>query len=244
MVLVDFLLLFGSVMISGGVYFFIQKPSQRFLKLLLSFSGAFLFAISVLHLMPEVYENSGPSIGIWIMLGFFLQIVLELFSEGIEHGHIHIHKTNHHAFPFTMMLSLSLHSFLEGMPLSTVNTTLQQDSHSHSLLYGIILHHIPVAFALVSMLHASGISKRSTLVFLIIFASMAPLGAFSGILLHDSSIGNISIYYDKIMAIVIGIFLHISTTILFESGSDHRFNVYKLFAIVTGGIIGILSFGI
>jgi len=67
MPLSDLLLLFGSVMLSGGVFFFIKEPSKRFLKLSLSFSGAFLFAISVLHLMPGVYAGSGPQVGIWIM---------------------------------------------------------------------------------------------------------------------------------------------------------------------------------
>jgi hypothetical protein len=34
--------------------------------------------------MPEVYEGSDKSIGLWIMVGFFIQIILELFSEGIR----------------------------------------------------------------------------------------------------------------------------------------------------------------
>ncbi len=239
---IDLILLFGTVILSGGIFFFIGKTSHRFLKLLLSFSGAFLFAISVLHLMPEVYSNSGASIGVWIMVGFLIQILLELFSEGIEHGHIHIHKRAKNSFPATMMISLSLHSFLEGIPLSFVISEDHNHSHSHSLLYGIIMHHIPVAFALMSMLTSSGISKKASFLFLILFAAMAPMGAFTGIFLHDSSISEIAATYDKIMAIVIGIFLHISTTILFESGADHRFNIYKLIAIVTGGIIGFLSF--
>jgi len=238
----DLFLLFGSVLVSGGIYFFIKNPSKNFLKLLLSFSGAFLFAISVLHLMPEVYKNSGASIGIWIMIGFFLQIVLELFSEGIEHGHIHVHEHHHGAFPLTMMISLSLHSFLEGIPLSTMAHNGHEHAHEHSLLYGIMLHHIPVAFALVSMLVASGISRLKTFLYLLIFASMAPLGALFGIIFQEQAIGGFENYYNNIMAIVIGIFLHISTTILFESGSDHRFNIYKLLAIATGGIIGIISF--
>jgi zinc and cadmium transporter len=248
--LFDLILLFASVIISGSVYFLIKNPSTNFLKLLLSFSGAFLFAISVLHLMPEVYKNSGASIGIWIMLGFFLQIVLELFSEGIEHGHIHVHSHHHGAFPLSMILSLSLHSFLEGMPLATISDGdaliqhTHSHSHEHSLLYGIILHHIPVAFALVSMLIASGISKTKTFFYLFVFASMAPLGAVAGILFQENAIGGFENYYNNIMALVIGIFLHISTTILFESGNGHRFNIYKLLAIITGGLIGIISFGI
>jgi hypothetical protein len=43
------------------------------------------------------------------------------------------------------------------------------------------------------------------------------------------------------MAIVVGIFLHISTTILFESTDGHNFSTTKIFAIVTGAILAILS---
>lgn len=176
----DLLMLFGSVVLSGSAYYLFREPSQRMLKLLLSFSGAYLFAISVLHLMPEVYANKGAGIGAWIMAGFFLQIILEYFSEGIEHGHVHIHHHHDHsAFPLSMMISLSLHSFLEGMPLAA-NGGHSHDLHEHSLLYGIILHHIPVAFALVSMLQASGITKKMSVFYLIIFAAMAPLGAVAG----------------------------------------------------------------
>lgn len=239
----DLFLLFGSVLLSGSVFFIIKSPSTRFLKLLLSFSGAYLFAISALHLMPEVYTSKGGGIGAWIMLGFFLQIILELFSEGIEHGHIHVHHHHaHSAFPLTMMLSLSLHSFLEGMPLSAVVEHQHHNHTSHSLLYGIMLHHIPVAFALMSMLSASGISKTKSIFYLSIFALMGPLGAITGMILHQNEISFIAAYSDEITAIVIGIFLHISTTILFESSSDHRFNIYKMLAIITGGLIGLLSF--
>ncbi|CAN5489799.1 ZIP family metal transporter [soil metagenome] len=243
MQITDYLVLFGSVMIGGITFFLIRKPDQRILKLILSFSGAFLFALSVLHLMPDVYLNSGASIGAWIMLGFFIQIILEFFSEGIEHGHVHIHAHHEGVFPLTMMVSLCLHSFLEGMPLAgrLAATSTAEHHHDHSLLFGIILHHLPVAFALVSMLMASGIGKNKTILLLVVFAIMGPLGAGISQMLSDGILINITSWYDKIMAVVIGIFLHISTTILFESSSDHRFNLYKMAAIATGGIIGFIA---
>jgi hypothetical protein len=43
------------------------------------------------------------------------------------------------------------------------------------------------------------------------------------------------------MAVVIGIFMHISTTILFETSDVHRFNYAKLGAIGLGTGLGILS---
>lgn len=237
----DYLLLFVSVILSGAIFYLIPKTSDFMLKLLLSFSGAYLFAISVLHLMPSVYQHGGATIGIWIMAGFFIQIILEYFSEGIEHGHVHIHSHNHRSFPLTMMLSLSLHSFLEGIPLAGGTPDAGTHAHEHSLLYGIMLHHIPVAFALVSMLQASGITRMKSLIYLTIFAAMAPMGAWCGHLLLQSQTAWLTALSQPLMAIVIGIFLHISTTILFESGNDHRFNLYKLVAIVTGGLLGLAS---
>ncbi len=224
-------------MMGGIAYFIIKNPGPNFLKLILSFSGAFLFALTVLHLMPEVYKNNSASIGVWIMIGFFLQIIMEFFSEGIEHGHMHIHHDHKGVFPTTMMLSLCLHSLLEGMPLAG---KLASGSNDRSLLIGIILHHLPVAFALVSMLVASGITKTKVITYLILFAIMAPLGAFSSNFIGGNMLSDYSAWFDKMMAIVIGIFLHISTTILFESSSNHRFNLYKMVAIITGGIIGII----
>jgi hypothetical protein len=46
------------------------------------------------------------------------------------------------------------------------------------------------------------------------------------------------------MAVVIGIFLHISTTILFESGSidHHKFNKKKMIAVIAGVAIALGSF--
>ena len=70
-----YLLLFVSVMLSGASYFLFKKTNVYFLKLSLAFTGAFLFAISVLHLMPEVYQHNTSSIGIFILIGFFFQII-------------------------------------------------------------------------------------------------------------------------------------------------------------------------
>jgi zinc transporter ZupT len=234
----EILLLFLTVTGAGLLFFLFRKSNPLYLKLSLAFTGAYLFAISMTELMPAVFSSSVPKIGYFILAGFFIQLVLEYFSEGIEHGHIHVHH-HHQSFPFAMMVGLCIHSFLEGMPLAG-NFGNGGHDHNHSLLTGIVLHHLPVAFALVSMLTASGISKNMTVLNLLIFAAMAPMGAIFSATLGATELFNISNYYHQIMAVVIGIFLHISTTILFESGSDHRFNLYKLAVILLGAFTAIL----
>ena len=78
------------------------------------------------------------------------------------------------------------------------------------------------------------------LLFLALFGLMGPLGASTSFILGAGMVPVLTAAAPKIMAIVIGIFLHISTTILFESSSNHRFNLMKMSVIIIGGIAGIL----
>lgn len=228
------ILLFVSCFVGGIAIFLFKKDHTQRLKLILSFSGAYLFGITILHLIPEVYHEGDHSIGLFVLGGFLFQILLEQFSEGIEHGHIHKHQHEHYVFPYGIMFSLCLHAFLEGMPLA--------HGHHNELVFGIGLHHIPAAFALASVLLHNRVSKRSTIILLLIFSLMSPAGYLFSEALSNGSIGNLEQYYDRIMGIVIGIFLHISTTILFESSVDHHFNLRKLVAVISGIAIALASF--
>ncbi|MBE5319763.1 ZIP family metal transporter [Pedobacter sp. MR2016-19] len=226
--------LFFCAFLGGTAIFLVKSDKSKLLKLILSFSGAYLFAITVLHLIPDAY--SGPDkteIGIFILIGFLLQIFLEQFSEGVEHGHIHKHHDGH-VFPFGIMISLCLHAFLEGMPLA-------KEQHNE-LIFGISLHHIPAAFALASILMQNHYKKGSIVFYLIVFAIMAPLGFYVSVGLSNGTIGGLDAYFNKIMGIVIGIFLHISTTILFESSADHKINTRKMIAVLLGIGVALIGF--
>ena len=230
------LILFFSAFLGGASIFFFRKDMGKNLKLILSFSGAYLFAITVLHLIPDAYQSHDRYVGIFIMAGFLFQLILELFSNGVEHGHIH-HQHQHQqeaAFPAGIMVSLCLHAFLEGMPLA--------QGHQQELVFGIALHHIPAAFALGSVLLQNHLPKKSILFLLVIFALMTPGGYFTSYLLSTTNTAGLQHYFARIMGIVIGIFLHISTTILFESSSDHKFNLRKMVAVLIGSGIALIAF--
>jgi hypothetical protein len=78
-------------------------------------------------------------------------------------------------------------------------------------------------------------SRGKALGVLGLFAVMAPLGMFI------SAHTNLAHHSRELMAFVIGIFMHISTTILFEASDAHRFNLAKLGAIIIGTVLGIVS---
>lgn len=227
-------ILFLSAFLGGAAIFLVKSDKSQLLKLILSFSGAYLFAITVLHLIPDAYHGSDQEdIGIFILIGFLLQVFLEQFSEGVEHGHIHKHGDNK-VFPFGIMISLCLHAFLEGMPLA-------KDQHN-ALIFGISLHHIPAAFALGSILMQNHFRKQNILIYICIFALMAPIGFYVSYSISNGSIGGIENYFNRIMGIVIGIFLHISTTILFESSVDHKVTKRKMIAVLCGIAIALVGY--
>jgi zinc transporter ZupT len=194
-------------------------------KLLLSFSGAFLLALTLFDLLPEVYEHlEVKRTGLFIMCGILLQIILEFFSKGAEHGHVHMHK-NETVFPWLLFISLCIHSFLEGFPI-----------HEHNdMVYGVLIHKIPIATLITTFLIQSDYNKLQIAFFLLVFTAMTPLGTLVS---NTSQLESSYIY--TINAIVIGIFFHISTTILFETGEGHKFNLSKLIAIILG--VGIAYF--
>ena len=221
----SYILLIFSVLL-GVIVVFIIKPSNKFVRLLLAFSGAYLLSVTILHLLPEVYINGNDfkRIGIFILIGIILQSVLESFSKGAEHGHVHIHTSNK-KFPFLIFTSLCIHAFSEGLPIHNIGD---------NLLWAIIIHKIPIAIVLTTFLLQTNYSKKNIFTFLIVFALMSPLGIFIG-----DEITFFKIYSSEITAIIIGVFLHISTIILFESSENHKFNLQKFAAIILGILLTI-----
>lgn len=235
-----FLGLFLSV-IAGGliVSYFNATNKSHFIKLALSFSGGFLLAIIFQHLLPDLYHASAEKIGIWILLGFLVQLVLEYFSGGIEHGHVHVHKGQ--AFPLVLFIALSVHSIIEGIPLGNQYAGIISE-HQHangSLFWGIIFHQIPVSIALMTLLISTKLSTIYSWLVLLAFAAMTPIGVLFGFYIKPSQIG---LDVPIILAVVVGMFLHISTTIIFETSENHKFNFIKLISILLGCSLAIIMY--
>jgi zinc transporter ZupT len=218
-----------SVILGYIIAIFFRPKSKNNLKLLLAFSGAFLLSLTVMHLLPEVYEadlhhaaehhhEHSSAIGIYIMIGIVFQIILEYFSKGAEHGHVHGHDKME-TIPWLLFFSLCLHALLEGMPIS---------NHNH-LAYGIAIHHFPIAIILTTFFSNAQLNKKAIFFFMMVFAFMTPLGT-----ILSESLPFLKEYYAQISGIVIGILFHISSTIIFESSEGHKFNLAKLSVIVLG----------
>ncbi|RBA28876.1 ZIP family metal transporter [Flavobacterium tibetense] len=232
----QYIITFFAVIAGFLIALFLKPQKKKNIKLLLAFSGAFLLSLTVLHLLPELFQEGHHHhhegehehrlpVGLFIMIGILFQIVLEFFSKGAEHGHVHIHTDKNdelHHIPWLLFVSLCLHALLEGFPIQE-NT---------NLAYGIAVHHFPIAIILTLFFVNAKMEKKMIFGFMFAFALMTPLGTFLAEQMHFAQ------HYSKeISAVVVGILFHISSTIIFESNEGHKFNLAKITMIVLGFLL-------
>jgi zinc and cadmium transporter len=234
----EYPLLLSSILLGAIAVFLFKLDRPSHVKVLNAFTGAYLLCLTLLHLLPEVYHGGAAvvghqetMIGVIMLAGFFTQVGLDVISMGVEHGHSHLHPGK---MPWGILAGLCLHALVEAIALGRVDTHFDPASR-RLLLWSIVVHNFPVSIALLGMLLQTGMAKKTALGLLALFAAMAPLGLFLSA--HTA----LAYHTRELMAFVIGIFMHISTTILFESSDLHRFNLAKLAAIGIGTALGVLS---
>ncbi|MBX2946664.1 MAG: ZIP family metal transporter [Cyclobacteriaceae bacterium] len=240
------LVLFFTPLLSGLLVYLMPGGRTKNFRLLLVFAGAYLFGITVVHILPELYRGNGEVelIGLFVLCGFFLQQILEHFTSGVEHGHIHTHEhvhdhqhTHHQLSAIVLLMALCVHAFLEGAMLAQpVTMGFQYDVNA--ILLGIALHRAPAAFALMTVLTFQLHSRNKAIPYLVVFSVAAPVGLLISTYLVEAEIlsqsGLVLLY-----ALVSGNFLHISTTIVFESSPEHHFNARKLTVAILGALVAV-----
>ena len=237
--MMDYLILLSSIVLGTVTVFGFKLYEPKHVKVLNAFTGAFLLSLTLLHLLPELYNfhqggsHSSPLLlGVLMLGGFFIQLALDFISVGVEHGHSH-HLHGH--APYGVVAGLCVHAFVEATPLGDAKTYYDPSSRQ-LLLWSIVVHNYPVSIALLGMLLQWGMKRSHAIATLGLFACMGPIGMFLG-----GHIPLLAEHSRELMAIVIGIFMHISTTILFESSDVHRIHLGKLVAIIGGTALGIVT---
>ena len=200
--------------------------NEKVAKILLIVSAGFLISICVVEVFPQVYKVEDENIGLWIVFGVLLQMFLENLTKGFEHGHFHYERCN--ILPVGLILGMFIHAFIEGIPLAR-----ESDEHSFYLL-GILVHNLPISFVLGAFLLREKKNKIVALVTILFFAAASPLGMLLGEHMNPK-------WNSYFLALSGGIFLHISSVIIFESNKNHKMDWEKILIVILGVFIGILG---
>ncbi len=242
---VQLISLFLSAFLGGGVVLLLPTLKTSTFKFLLAFVGSYLFSLTILHLLPDLltFPASSHFIGLSVLLGFFLQLLLGAFSNGIEHGHMHENKVHDQPLisPLGVFISLCIHAFLDGVILSNVTLITHAHSHVHDAIYGrllagIVLHKSSEAFALVGVLKGLLHSQKAIWIYLFGFSLASPLGLWLSKYGSQTLLLSPKVFV-ALAAIAVGNLLHISTTIFFESTPHHRIDARRFVAILAGVLV-------
>lgn len=233
------LVLFLITLAGGSMPLWNKGWNEQRMKYLLAFSGAFLLSITLLHLLPETLEHAGHKGGLFVLAGFFLQQLVQRFTHGVEHGHAHVGGDHHHHIPvLPVFVGLAVHAFSEGLPLGI---RYADSATLPSLFLAIAFHKLPEAMLITSLVYFSSRNKSKATLSLVLFALITPVAAMLTALLGARYEG-IATFVQWCIPLIAGAFIHIATTILFESGTrTHDMNWKKWTAMLTGIGLAVLT---
>lgn len=234
------LFLFCITILGGSIPLWIKNINEQHTHSLLAFSGSFLLSITLLHLLPETFADLHAQAGLLLLIGFFAQLLIQRLTHGVEHGHTHVvpHDHHHHSVPLaSIFIGLSIHAFMEGLPLGF---NYRGHATEPSLYLAVAAHKLPESM-LVTSIALSTKGKRTAIAALILFSLLTPLAAFLAGKLGQSYF-QMSRIVMWIIPVVAGAFIHIATTIFFESGTkQHMLTRQKTIAILLGVGIGLAT---
>lgn len=225
------IILFLITFVGGSLPLWIKGLHSDRMPYLLAFSGSFLLSITFLHLLPETFEELDHKAGLLLLAGFFVQLLIQRLTHGAEHGHAHhSHKGDHKVPLNSILIGLAIHAFMEGLPLGF---NYRMEATTPSLFLAVAVHKLPEAMLVASIVNEVH-GKKIALTTLFFFSLVTPLSGLIAMKLGMSYLAMTKLVL-WLIPIVAGAFIHISTTIFFESGTkQHMLTLRKTGAIVLG----------
>ncbi len=221
----------ASNLLGGGLAVLRPRLSDRHLVHGLAFSGGFLLAVALLHILPECVRRF-PAAPLLIVGGYFLVYLAEHLFAGHAHHFLQephgahpligAHLDEHDHQPIRLpaaaaaAVGLMLHSFFDGAAIAAALGVSR--GMGWLTFFAVVLHKIPEGFSLATIMLASSRTPRTAA------ALAGALGLFSlaGTLVTAAAARAVAGFEDVMLSVAAGMFLHIAATDLLPTTSRVR----------------------
>lgn len=217
---------------------FSKKEKKHFLMFfLVSLAVGSLFGDAIIHLIPEAFEQSANSVltSFYIILGIMLFFVLEKFFHWRHEHELHRHTLNckDRILPvgYVILVSDGLHNFLDGLVIGVSYFAGIEVGIATTL--AVILHEIPQEIGDIGILLHAGFSKARALLFNLLTALTAFIGAGLAILAAEYTV----LFIAVIVPVAAGGFLYIAGSDLvpeLHKTSDVKKSVWQFGGMIIG----------
>lgn len=211
---------------------------KRILIFLVSFAAGSLLGGAFIHLLPEMVEKQGLSLGnsFNILLGILIFFVLEKIIYW-RHCHIPTSQDHPHQLGIMNLIGDGLHNFTDGIIISAAFIT--STSLGIATTIAVIFHEIPQEIGDFSVLIYAGFSRTKALLFNFISALLAFLGAILTLLIGS--------YFhqlvDFLIFLTIGGFIYIASSDLIPELKKEQGLLKSFFQLISLSA-GILIMGL
>lgn len=151
---------------------------KRATFILISLATGALFGDAIIHLLPEIFQNSPHRLNdsLWVLGGILSSFVLEKFlrwkhEHGVPH-HSHIKPVGR-----LILVSDGLHNFIDGLLVGASYLTNQQVGLATAI--AVVLHELPHEIGDFGILIDAGYPWRSALLFNFLTGCIAILGVLA-----------------------------------------------------------------
>jgi zinc and cadmium transporter len=258
-----YLALIAAASFAGGTTASLMTLGHRRMQILLSMTAGVMLGVSLLHLLPHAYLESGGDIdgtARWVLAGFFLMFLLERAFHGHAHhsaegepcGHDHAHGDDHvHVAGHReaaagrwawcgAFAGLALHSLVDGAALAaSVHADGGQGAgflSGFATFFAIVLHKPFDSLMIATLMIAAGTTARLRRATTFFYALIVPIGAIA----FHWSLGLLGDRADGVlaaaMAMAAGAFLCIAAADLLPEVEFHSHDRVFLTASLVVGI--------
>ena len=226
-------LVFLVVVAAGAVMAYLGHGfGKKGLPFLITFVAAYVFSSTLVHLLPEVMHQclDTTSVGLSLLFGFLVQHLIVQYSRGVEHGHTH-NVEDKGIGVRQLLIALIFHSSLEG--LVGLHMFLQKSAWKIDALFlGIILHKLPAAYALTSILRKQHKHLPQVIYSVGLFGMATPVTLILAYAIRDSL--SDQGWSGVVLPFLGGMFLHLSTAMFFEVAPKHVYGWHKNGILILG----------
>jgi zinc transporter ZupT len=221
----------GSNLIGGGLALLRPIAAERAVLLGLAFSGGFLLAVALLHVLPECARLT-PHWPAWLLLGYGLVYLAEHAFAG--HAHLPAHAP-HGAHPLVGVhldepaqapiaagaasaaaLGLLLHSGFDGAAIAAALSA--KAAVGWLTFLAVVLHKVPEGFSLATIALSSGGTRRSAL----LLSGGLGVSSLAGTLLTLGAVRAFLSVEGPVLSVACGMFVHIAATDLLPTTAHVR----------------------
>lgn len=220
--------------LAGASVIFLTRLNHEKLCALISFSAGGLLGAAVFTLIPESLNSLNTIEVIFgILSGYLLFWLLTKYYSHVCPACSASHFDERTAKKFSeiaraLLIALSIHSFLDGVAVSTKGTI--ENISNTSVFIAILTHKFPEGLALASMMFSANYTKSRIFIYVFAVEMVTVLGAIMGSIVLKSFVSEILI--SAVMAHISGGFIFLSShAILGEMLMNHKKLVITTFGL-------------